>query len=304
MGYINNITIWSLQHAEDMVRAKARTSHFVRRINGLLTCVTYMQPLNIPKTKDELVGFIKNAFTKAGFSKAVIALSGGVDSATSLALTVEALGVSNVFPLLLPYGNLYPQSVVDARGVIQTFNIPKDNVRIVDIQPLVDPVLQLDCVIDNIRKGNIMARMRMIVLFDHAKKRNALVVGTENKSEQLLGYFTRFGDEASDIEPLRNLYKTQVLELAKHLVIPEPILTKPPTAGLWEGQTDEGELGFSYKDADEILYQLYDLKKTIEEVVASGLNKDIVEKVQIRALQNNFKHHLPAVLESQGIPSY
>lgn len=256
-----------------------------------------MPPFDPIKRKDELVGFIKTSFANAGFSKGVIALSGGVDSATSCALAVHALGAANVFPLLLPHGNLNPQGVVDAQEVIRTFNIPKDNAITVDIQPLVDPVLQLDPQMDNIRKGNIMARMRMIVLFDQAKKQNALVVGTENKSEHLLGYFTRFGDEASDIEPLRNLYKTQVLELAKHLRVPEQILVKPPTAGLWEGQTDEGELGFSYKDADEILYQLYDLKKTTEEIAISGLDKAVIEKVQSRALQNIFKHHLPIIPE-------
>lgn len=258
-----------------------------------------MPPFDQAKTKDELVHFIKSSFVKAGFSRAVIALSGGVDSATSCVLTAQALGVDNVFPMLLPYGDLNPQGVVDAQEVTRAFNIPKDNVRIVDIQPLVDPVLQLDPLMDNIRKGNIMARTRMIVLFDQAKKRNVLVVGTENKSEHLLGYFSRFGDEASDIEPLRNLYKTQILELAKYIGIPEQILTKPPTAGLWEGQTDEGELGFTYKDADEILYQLYDLKKTTEEIVASGLDQDIIEKVQARVTQNSFKHRLPIQPEIQ-----
>lgn len=247
------------------------------------------------KTKDELVGFIKTSFAKAGFSKSVIALSGGVDSATSCALAVHALGAGNVFPLLLPYGNLNPQGVVDAQEVVKILHIPKDNVCIVNIQPLVDPVLGLDPSMDNVRKGNIMARMRMIVLFDEAKKRNALVVGTENKSEHLLGYFTRYGDEASDIEPLRNLYKTHVLELAKYLGIPEQILTKPPTAGLWEGQTDERELGFTYKDADEVLYQLHDLKKTKEEIIALGYNTHIVEMVFSRAYENNFKLNTPFV---------
>lgn len=256
-----------------------------------------MPPFDPVKTKDLLIDFIKTAFAKAGFSKAVIALSGGVDSATSCGLAVHALGAANVFPLFLPYGDLNPQGVVDAQEVIGAFNIPKDNVRIVDIQPLVDPVLKLDSTMDNVRKGNVMARTRMIVLFDQAKKRNALVIGTENKSEHLLGYFTRFGDEASDIEPLRNLYKTQIYELAKHLGIQEQILTKQPTAGLWEGQTDEGELGFSYKEADEILYQLYDLRKTVEEVVASGFDKTILEKVRSHVTKNSFKHHLPIILE-------
>ncbi|MBI3560071.1 NAD(+) synthase, partial [Candidatus Gottesmanbacteria bacterium] len=140
-----------------------------------------------------------------------------------------------------------------------------------------------------------MARVRMILLFDQAKKRNALVVGTENKTEHLLGYFTRFGDEASDIEPLRNLYKSQVYELARQLNLPENIVSKAPTAGLWEGQTDEGEFGFTYKEADEILAIIVDEKKSIDEVVRKGYDQATVEKVVKRMKENNFKHHLPIV---------
>ncbi len=241
----------------------------------------------------KLIDFLKRSFTETGFTKAVIAVSGGVDSATSCALAVRALGKENAYPILLPYGQLNHQGVVDARLVIDALQIPHDNISEIDIKPLIDPLLTLDPDMDNVRKGNSMARMRMIVLFDQAKKRNALVVGTENKSEHLLGYFTRFGDEASDIEPLRNLYKTQVYELARHLNIPEPILTKKPTAGLWEGQTDEGEFGFTYKEADAILSLLYDEKKSVKDVVGQGISREIIEKVQARVDQNAFKHHLP-----------
>jgi NAD+ synthase len=146
---------------------------------------------------------------------------------------------------------------------------------------------------DNIRKGNLMARARMMILYDNAKKRKALVMGTENKSEYLLGYFTRFGDEASDIEPLRNLFKTQMYDLAKYLGVPEVILTKKPTAGLWEGQTDEGEFGFTYKEADEILSLSFDEKKSVDEIVAAGFSKDIVDRVLSRVRGNDFKHRLP-----------
>ncbi len=245
---------------------------------------------------DSLTKFIKDAFAKAGFTKAVIALSGGVDSATSCALTVKALGKENVYPILLPYGQLNHSGVVDARLVIDVLQIPKANVTEIDIQPSVDAILRAEREVSDIRRGNIMARTRMIFLFDQAKKRNALVVGTENKSEHLLGYFTRFGDEASDIEPLRNIYKTQVYELARSLGIPEPILTKKPTAGLWEGQTDEEEFGFTYKEADQILALLYDEKKSVEEIVAQGFQKETVEKVQARVVANSFKHRLPIVL--------
>lgn len=252
-----------------------------------------MKPINPDKIVKELTGFLKNYFTKAGFSKAAIALSGGVDSATSCALTARALGAENIYPVLLPYGSLNKQGVADAKLIIKALKIPERNVKLIDIKPLVDPFFSTDPDTDQIRKGNAMARMRMIVLFDQAKKRKALVVGTENRTEYLLGYFTRFGDEASDTESLINLYKTQVYELAKYLGIPEPILTKPPTAGLWPGQTDEGEFGFTYKEADEILSLLFDDKKSVEEIVAAGWSREVVAKVKARADQNSFKHHLP-----------
>ncbi len=242
-----------------------------------------------------LIKFIKDAFAKASFAKAVIALSGGVDSATSCALAVRTLGKENVYPILLPYGDLNKQGVIDARLVIDALQIPQGNVAEIDITPWVDSRLSLELGMDKVRKGNAMARMRMTILFDQAKKRKALVIGTENKSEYLLGYFTRFGDEASDIEPLRNLYKTQVYELATSLGIPEPILTKKPTAGLWEGQTDEGEFGFTYKEADAILAFLYDEKKSVSEVISKGFSKETVEKVQARVAVNSFKHYLPLI---------
>ncbi len=194
-----------------------------------------------------------------------------MDSATAFALAVRALGERHVLPVMLPYGNQKP-----AREDGFVFNIA----------PLVDPLLSDD----NIRNGNLMARARMMVLFDQAKKRRALVVGTENKTEHLLGYFTRFGDQASDIEPLRNLYKTQVYQLAKFLGIPQKILDRAPTAGLWEGQTDEGEFGFTYKDADEILYQYFDQKKKEEDIKG---NPDVISRVLARVAANAFKHHLP-----------
>lgn len=245
------------------------------------------------KTAEELVDFLRTSFKAVGFDHAVIAMSGGVDSSTSGTLAVRALGASNVYPLLLPYSSLNSQGVVDAQSVIEFLKIPKENVSQIDIQPLVDPLVSLDPAMDQLRRGNLMARVRMIVIFDQAKKRQALVVGTENKSEHFLGYFTRFGDEASDIEPLRDLYKTQVYQLAKYLGLPEPILTKKPTAGLWEGQTDEGEFGFTYAQADQVLYLLYDEKKSVEEVAAFGLDRAIVEKVKAWVERHSFKHHLP-----------
>ncbi len=247
-----------------------------------------------PKTVSErLIAFLKQSFVAAGFSDAVIALSGGLDSSTSIVLAVRALGSEHVYPVLLPYGSLSTQATLDAMSVIELLKISPSRVTRVDIKPILDPIIGKEFGMDNIRKGNLMARARMMILYDHAKKRHALVVGTENKSEHLLGYFTRFGDEASDIEPLRSLYKTQVYELAKYVGVPEAILTKKPTAGLWEGQTDEGEFGFTYKDADEIFALAFDGKKSPDEIVAAGFSKDVVERVLARVRANDFKHHLP-----------
>jgi len=243
-----------------------------------------MQSIDPEKTSEQLVTFLKTSFQKAGFTKAVIALSGGVDSATSCSLAVRALGANNVYPVLLPYGSFSMQGTLDAMSVIEALHTPPGHVTRIDIKPIVDLVPATD----NVRRGNLMARTRMMLLYDQAKKQNALVVGTENKTEHLLGYFTRFGDDASDIEPLRNLYKTQVYVLAKYLQLPDVVLSRVPTAGLWEGQTDEGEFGFTYKEADEILYQHFDEKKEI-----TGFPKEVVEKVLSRAAANDFKHHLP-----------
>ena len=247
------------------------------------------------KTTRTLTAFIKESFKQAGFTKAVIALSGGVDSATSCALLVQALGPGNIFPVLLPYGKLNQTGTADAQSLIKLLRIPPENVTQTDIKPTADQVAAVDPSMDKVRRGNIMARVRMILLFDRAKQLKALVVGTENKSEHLLGYFTRFGDEASDIEPLRNLYKTQVYQLAEYLGVPQPILDKPPTAGLWQGQTDEGEFGFTYQEADEILFLHSEAKKTPEEIIGLGHNKAVVEQVMARTEDNDFKHFLPRV---------
>lgn len=243
--------------------------------------------------KETLVRFLKTSFARAGFARAVVAMSGGVDSSCSAVLAVRALDKQHVYPLLLPYGNLTP--VDDTREVISWLEIPEQNVTTIDIQPLVDPIVSLDPAMDNVRRGNVMARIRMILLYDQAKKQNALVVGTENKTEHLLGYFTRFGDEASDIEPLRGLYKTEVRHLARELGLPENIISKTPTAGLWEGQTDEGELGFTYEEADAILSMIVDEKQSVDTVVAKGYDRAMVEKVVKRMKDNDFKHHLPIV---------
>ncbi|EKD66995.1 MAG: NAD synthetase [uncultured bacterium] len=243
-----------------------------------------------------IINFIKEVFKKAGFSDAVIGLSGGIDSAVSCVLTAQALGVEHVYPILLPYGSLSTQGVLDAMKLVEKLHIPFAHVARIDIKPSVDMIIKSDVMMDRVRRGNIMARVRMTYLFDQAKKHHALVVGTENKTEHIFGYYTRFGDEASDVEPILHVYKTQVYELARELMIPDEIIQKPPSADLWPEQTDEGEFGFTYKDADEILYLLIDEKKTEEEVVASGFEKALVLAVSQRIFANSFKHKTPHIL--------
>lgn len=254
-----------------------------------------MLPIDPPKVAEEITAFIKNTFAGEKFTKAVIALSGGVDSSACCTLACRALGKENIYPMLLPYANLNPQSGEDAMALVDFLGIPRANVVTIDIKPLVDAILAYGPSLDHVRSGNVMARVRMILVFDQAKRREALVIGTENKSEFLLGYFTRFGDAASDVEPLINLYKTQVYQLARYLEMPQPIITKQPTAGLWEGQTDEAEFGFTYAQADDILHFIYDEKKSDEEIAGKGFEIEVVKKVREWLSSHDYKHRVPYV---------
>lgn len=255
-----------------------------------------MKTIDPKRETKRIVTFLKETFQKTSFSDAVIGLSGGIDSAVSFVLAVGALRSDHVYPILLPCGGLNTQGVLDAMKLIEKFHIPFSHVVRIDITSTVDAVIKSDPMMDRVRRGNIMARVRMTCLFDQAKKRRALVVGTENKSEHLMGYFTRYGDSASDIEPIIHLYKTYIKELAKHLGVPEEIIQKTPSADLWPEQSDEGELGFTYKEADEILYLLVDEKKTDEEIIAAGHDNNIVLAVTRFVKKNSFKHTTPYVI--------
>ena len=191
-----------------------------------------------------LVDFLKREAGKFGFSKGVIGLSGGLDSTVSAYLAAKAFGPENVLGVLMPYRTSSPNSITDAEEVVKKTGIRSLKV---DITPIVDAYLDTVPEADNLRRGNVMARCRMIVLFDQSQKEKALVIGTSNKSELMLGYGTWFGDMASSINPLGDLYKTQERQLAAHLGVPEKILKKAPSADLWAGQTVEGELGFTYE---------------------------------------------------------
>jgi NAD+ synthase len=274
-----------------------------------------MRHLNIPGTAEQITAFVKRTVAEAGFSRVVVAVSGGVDSATSVALAAAALGPQAVFALSLPYQNWHVEASQRAGGLLKQLQIPAWQVREIDIAPMVrafigsvglQPHLEnssADENLDKVRLGNIMARVRMITLFDYAKELSALVLGTENKSEHYLGYYTRFGDEASDIEPLRNLYKTEVYRLAEHLGIPKEIREATPTAGLWPGQSDEGQLGFTYETADEILYGLYDAARSPQELVEGGLDRKAIDLIQAWVAQMDFKHDVPKIAPEPVIQS-
>jgi NAD+ synthase len=239
-----------------------------------------------------LTGFIKSEITRVGLSRAVIGLSGGIDSAVSCALASEALGPENVLAVRMPYKTSSADSLTDAEKTATHFGI---QMKTIEITPMVVPIIQLDPQISNIRKGNLMARARMIVLYDQSEAFKGLVVGTSNKTEILLGYTTLWGDMASALNPIGDLYKTQVRQLARAMNIPQSVIDKPPSGDLWEGQTDEAELGFTYHEADKLLYLLVDLRYTVEDCIAAGFKKEFVVHVIERVRRNQYKRMMPLI---------
>jgi len=248
--------------------------------------------INTDVARQILTGFIRSEVTRVGFSRAVVGLSGGIDSALSCALAVEALGAENVLAVRMPYEGSSPDSLAHAGMLIEQLEIPSKTIEITD---MVEPMFDLDPEMTKLRKGNIMARERMIVLYDQSEVFKGLVIGTSNKTEILLGYSTQWGDAASAINPIGDLYKAQVRQLSRALNIPAPIIDKPPSADLWDGQTDEGELGFTYEQADQLLYLLVDHRYSPEECVEVGFDEKFVEQVIKRVRRNQFKRMQPPI---------
>lgn len=248
--------------------------------------------INIYLARTILTGFIRSEITRVGYQRAVIGLSGGVDSTLSCYLTAEALGAQNVLAVRMPYRTSSPDSLAHAQLVIDALGVQSLTIPITE---MVEPLFERFPDAGPVRRGNIMARARMIVLYDQSEVFRGLVVGTGNKTEILLGYTTLYGDAACALNPLGDLYKTQVRQLARAMGVPDVIIAKPPSADLWQDQTDEGELGFTYADVDRLLYLLVDQRYSPEECVAAGFNADFVHRVVERVRRNHFKRVLPPV---------
>jgi len=239
-----------------------------------------------------LVEFLRQEIGKVGFDRAVVNLSGGVDSALACYLAAEALGAQNVLAIRLPYRTSSPDSLTHAQWVIDALGLPS---LTVDITPMVEPVFERFPDMNQTRRGNVMARARMILLYDQSAAWNGLPVGTSNKTELLLGYGTLHGDMASAVNPLGDLYKTQVRQLAAAMGVPQPIIDKPPSADLWLGQTDEGEMGLTYEEVDRLLYLLVDERYSLDEAVEAGFAREYVERVWKMVRINSFKRRLPLI---------
>lgn len=248
--------------------------------------------LNLKEVHNELVEFLRENFKKAGFSKAVLGLSGGIDSALVAYLLRDALGKENVLAIMMPYKSSNPDSLNHAKLVVEDLKI---NAKTIEITDMIDAYFKNEKDASSLRMGNKMARERMSILFDYSSKENALVVGTSNKTEIYLGYSTQFGDSACALNPIGNLYKTNIWDLSRYLKIPNELIEKKPSADLWEGQTDEQEMGLTYKEADQVLYRMLEENKTVEEILAEGFNKDLVDNIVRRINRSEYKRRMPLI---------
>lgn len=248
--------------------------------------------INTDLAANIISGFIQSETTRAGFSKAVIGVSGGVDSSLSCFLATRALGGENVLAVRMPYKTSSQDSLDHAQLVIEKTGVQSMTIPITDVA---DGLINQFPDMSKIRQGNIMARSRMIVLYDRSVAFNGLVVGTGNKTEILLGYSTLYGDSACAFNPVGDLYKTQLRQLAHAVGVPDVIIDKPPSADLWIGQTDEDELGFTYVEVDQLLYLLVDERYTPEECVEAGFDEKFVQTVVRRIQRSHFKRIMPPI---------
>jgi len=248
--------------------------------------------INTDLARAVLVRFIRDSVHKLNFERVVLGISGGIDSALVAWLSVEALGANNVLGIRMPYKSSSPDSLSDAQKVIDALGI---EALTIPITPMVDGLLSQFPDMSQMRKANIMSRSRMITVYDQSMATRSLVIGTSNKTEALLGYTTLYGDSASALQPIADLYKTQIRQLGRALQMPQSIIEKPPSADLWIGQTDEEELGYTYEFVDKVLYLLVDERMSVDEAAAEGFDRSLVENVWKRVRQNQYKRTMPYI---------
>ncbi len=248
--------------------------------------------INTAVVEKLVVGFVRNEVRKVGIERVVAGLSGGIDSALSVTIAVRALGRENVIAVIMPYKMSSPDSLNDAMSVVEDLGITH---RVIEITPMIDAYFDAMPEADRMRRGNKMARERMTILYDQSSLERALVLGTSNKTELLLGYGTLYGDMASALNPIGDLYKTQVRQLSRAMGVPRSIVEKQPSADLWIGQADEDELGFTYEEADRLLYLLVDLRYSRDDVVRAGFGAEFVDGIAERVRANQFKRRPPLI---------
>ncbi len=236
--------------------------------------------------------FIRGQLRQAGFDRLVLGLSGGIDSALVAYLAAEAIGAERLLCVLMPYRTSSPASREDAEEVVRRLGCASE---LVDISPMVDGYFGPATDASPLRRGNLMARMRMAVLYDRSVTWGGLVVGTGNKTESLIGYTTVFGDNACAFNPIGDLYKSQVRQVATALGVPDAIIRKAPSADLWPGQTDEAESGFSYPELDRLLFWRIDKRRSVDEVVALGFPREMVDRVDRMVAGAEFKRQVPPI---------
>ena len=236
--------------------------------------------------------FIRGQLRQAGFERALLGLSGGIDSALSAYLTAEAIGADKLLCVLMPYRTSSPESLSDAKEVVRRLGCASE---IVEITAMVDGYFERDAEASRLRRGNFMARMRMAVLYDRSVTWGGLVVGTSNKTESLIGYTTIYGDNASAFNPIGDLYKSQIRQLAAAIGVPDEIIRKAPSADLWPGQTDEAEAEFTYSELDRLLYWRVDKRRSVEEMVTMGFSPELVDRIDRMIAGAEFKRQVPPV---------
>jgi len=243
-------------------------------------------------TVEILQKFIRTELHRTGLRDLVLGLSGGIDSAVSVYLAARAIEPSRIHACLMPYRSSSEDSLSDARAIVDDLGLDAETI---DISPMVDGFEQVSHDAGRHRLGNVMARARMTLVFDRSMHHRALVLGTSNKTELLLGYGTLHGDLASALNPIGDLYKTQVRTLAEYLGVPESVRVKPPSADLWPDQTDEADLGFSYAEVDRLLGLLIDARASRATAIEDGFAPDLVDRVTRTITRSQFKRRLPII---------